>query len=120
MPMKPSLTRILDRYGHIIVSHSVDFSFDDEESESFAFTGNFYFKQGIRLVVREYCFPDGRHKYSFHVQDSENNLVFRYDNEPHWVNLPNFPHHKHLPDSVEPSTEMNLEMVFVELARLLS
>ncbi|MFY7997295.1 MAG: toxin-antitoxin system TumE family protein [Candidatus Kapaibacteriota bacterium] len=81
------------------------------------------FQHGVRLfhvVDREYYLPDGRHKYSFHVQDSANNFVFRYDNEPHWAELPNFPFHKHLSDSVEPSPEMTLEMVFVELETMLS
>jgi len=38
--------------------------------------------------------------YRYHFQDKQNNLVFRYDNTPHFQNLENFPHHKHLADKV--------------------
>jgi Family of unknown function (DUF6516) len=72
----------------------------------------------LRLIARDYYFSNGTRKYSFHVQDSNNNLVFRYDNEPHWNELPGFPYHKHLPGSVEPSAEMTLEMVLAELKKI--
>ena len=38
--------------------------------------------------------------YRYHFQDGQNNLVFRYDNTPHFPHLESFPHHKHLPNSV--------------------
>lgn len=38
--------------------------------------------------------------YRYHFQDKQNNLIFRYDNTPHFPELKNFPHHKHLPDEV--------------------
>jgi hypothetical protein len=38
--------------------------------------------------------------YRYHFQDRDNHLIFRYDNTPHFPNLPSFPHHKHLPDRV--------------------
>ncbi|CAK0775155.1 conserved hypothetical protein [Gammaproteobacteria bacterium] len=34
--------------------------------------------------------------YRYHCQDSRNRLIFRYDNAPHFPDLPSFPHHKHL------------------------
>ncbi len=35
--------------------------------------------------------------YSYQYMDTENNLIFRYDNTEHHrkLNLPTFPHHKH-------------------------
>jgi hypothetical protein len=39
-------------------------------------------------------------RYRYHFQDKEKNLVFRYDNTPHFPNLKSFPHHKHLKDEV--------------------
>ncbi len=30
----------------------------------------------------------------------QNNLVFRYDNTPHYPDLTSFPHHKHLQNNV--------------------
>lgn len=34
--------------------------------------------------------------YRYHCQDGSNRLIFRYDDTPHFPNLPSFPHHKHL------------------------
>ncbi len=39
--------------------------------------------------------------YRYHFQDQDNRLVFRYDDAPHFPNLPSFPHHKHTPITVE-------------------
>ena len=33
--------------------------------------------------------------YRYHFQDSQNKLVFRYDNTPHYPERKSFPHHKH-------------------------
>jgi hypothetical protein len=38
--------------------------------------------------------------YRYHFQDEQNNLIFRYDSTPHFPDLPSFPHHKHLFDTV--------------------
>ena len=38
--------------------------------------------------------------YRYHFQDNGHNLVFRYDNAPHFRGLKNFPHHKHVLDDV--------------------
>jgi hypothetical protein len=36
-------------------------------------------------------------------------IIIRWDNAPHYPQLSSFPHHKHLPDSVEESQEMTLK-----------
>ncbi|MBN1347891.1 hypothetical protein JXJ21_00635 [candidate division KSB1 bacterium] len=38
--------------------------------------------------------------YRYHFQDKQNNIIFRYDNTPHFPGLKTFPHHKHLADNV--------------------
>lgn len=38
--------------------------------------------------------------YRYHCQDADNRLIFRYDSTPHFPDLPTFPHHKHLPESI--------------------
>ena len=43
--------------------------------------------------------------YRYHFQDQQNNLIFRYDNTPHFPDLKSFPHHKHLKNKVEDSDE---------------
>ena len=38
--------------------------------------------------------------YRYHFQDESKQLVFRYDNTPHCPDLPLFPNHKHLRDTI--------------------
>ena len=33
--------------------------------------------------------------YRYHFQDEQNNLIFRYDNTPHFPDFPSFPHHRY-------------------------
>jgi hypothetical protein len=37
-------------------------------------------------------------KYSFHWQDAQGQLIRRWDNVPHYPDLPNAPHHVHQAD----------------------
>ncbi|MGA1874459.1 MAG: DUF6516 family protein [bacterium] len=34
-------------------------------------------------------------KYSYHWQNSNGELILRWDNKPHWKHLATFPHHRH-------------------------
>ncbi len=38
--------------------------------------------------------------YRYHFQDRQNNVVFRYDNTPHFADISTFPHHKYLEKKV--------------------
>ena len=49
--------------------------------------------------------------YRYHFQNEQNNLIFRYDNTPHFPDLPSFPHHKHLPNHVISCEQPNIELV---------
>ena len=57
--------------------------------------------------------------YRYHFQDQQNNLIFRYDNTPHFPDLKSFPHHKHLKNKVEDSDEP-LILNVIEEAKLLA
>jgi len=52
--------------------------------------------------------------YRYHFQDERNQLIFRYDSTPHFPNLPNFPHHKHLPDDIIASEKPEITQVLKE------
>ncbi len=52
--------------------------------------------------------------YRYHFQDKNDNLIFRYDNTPHFPKLGTFPHHKHLKDTVLPSVKPSIFMVIME------
>ena len=57
--------------------------------------------------------------YRYHFQNSQNNLVFRYDNTPHFPKIKSFPHHKHLKDNVIAVDKPSILKV-IEEARLLA
>ena len=59
-----------------------------------------------------------RLNYRYHFQDSQNNLIFRYDNTPHFPDLENFPHHKHLTNDVVSSNEPSVTRVIEETIQL--
>jgi hypothetical protein len=50
------------------------------------------------LVVRAFAIVKIR--YNYHYQRADSMLVFRYDNAPHYPDLPGFPEHKHEGDDV--------------------
>jgi Family of unknown function (DUF6516) len=52
--------------------------------------------------------------YRYHFQRADGELVFRYDNTPHFPDLPGFPHHKHLRDAVLASGKPDLLDVLQE------
>jgi len=53
--------------------------------------------------------------YRYHFQDKYNNLVFRYDNTPHFPDLKSFPNHKHLPDNVVSANRPSVTEVINEV-----
>lgn len=55
-------------------------------------------------------------KYRYQYMDSGTNLLFRYDNAPHYPQLKSFPHHKHTPSETIDHCEPTLEDVLMEIA----
>ena len=56
--------------------------------------------------------------YRYHFQDKNSELIFRYDNTPHFPDLPNFPHHKHSPAGAEPSKAPSILSAIAEAAEI--
>jgi hypothetical protein len=80
------------------------------------------FYNGFLLELNESLVFEGevRHLgYRYHCQDNENNLVFRYDNTPHFPELKTFPHHKHLSEEVNAAERPSVVQVLQE-SRLLA
>lgn len=73
---------------------------------------------GSSLFVKDYLFSDGKRKYSFHWQDSDEQCIIRWDNTPHHQHVKTFPFHKHVgkEETVEDSPVMNLEKVFAYIS----
>jgi len=56
------------------------------------------------------------YRYSYHYQDRNGHLIFRYDMAPHHREIQTFPHHKHTPSKkVIEATCPTLEQVLDEI-----
>jgi hypothetical protein len=80
------------------------------------------FKSGYLFELNEAAIVEvdqfRRLNYRYHFQNSQNNLVFRYDNTPHFPDLESFPHHKHLSNDVVSSDEPSVIRVIEEAIQL--
>jgi len=54
-------------------------------------------------------------RYSYHYQCADGRRIFRYDNAPHYSDLPGFPEHKHEDDQVTPAPAPDLSAVLREI-----
>ena len=68
------------------------------------------------LYIRENWALD-QTKYSYHWQDSEGNLILRWDNAPHHPHLDTSPHHVHKGKKVLPSFRVCIDEVLVEIEK---
>jgi Family of unknown function (DUF6516) len=89
--------------------------------------GKIDFQDNSLLYFREFVYVEitiDRKMYSYQYMNSENNLIFRYDNTEHHrkLNLPTFPHHKHdgSEDNVIQSDAPFLAEVLNEVAKILA
>lgn len=113
------LESIIESYGTIRTKTV----FKDKRSEYIGyFRAELFFHDGSSLHVREFIFTRSeidRYTYVYHYQDADNRLIFRYDNTRHFPELPNFPHHKHIPDDTVSAPEPDLQTVLDEVLGIL-
>ena len=55
-------------------------------------------------------------KYSYHCQKNDGDLIVRWDNKPHWIDMSTYPHHKHENDRVSPSHRVTIVDVLDQIA----
>ncbi len=82
----------------------------------------FYFKY-LLSISEALVIVDGQITaidYRYHFQDEQNNLIFRYDNTPHFPNLSSFPHHKHLQNQVIASEQPNIAIALQDVMNFLA
>lgn len=79
------------------------------------------FSQGFLLELNEAVVVEAgtlRHLgYRYHFQDDRNRLIFRYDNTPHFPELKNFPHHRHVEGGVMDCEKPSIPRVLEEASR---
>lgn len=92
------LAEIIGRYGQTDLIVSSELIVDARTSKLGIIKGALVFADGVRLFFTEYV--DTRYRlekltYSYHCQDSDANMLFRYDNAAHKPAL-SYARHKHL------------------------
>lgn len=58
-------------------------------------------------------------RYAYHYQNKSGEIIFRYDNTPHYPNILTYPHHKHVGSAVEPAQPPDLSEVLHEIDQLI-
>ena len=126
--MIPKLSRCLDRlYATIHSRHEIvveEFELFDHSaiagrtSELFV---TLRLWDGSMLQVHEalvvQAFTITKTRYNYHYQRADGTLVFRYDNAPHYPDLPGFPEHKHSGEQVLSAPAPDLSQVLIETDR---
>jgi len=106
------------------IVHSSSITYDKRSTYIGFIRGEIYFL-GSCLHFREFVnveqAPD-RYMYVYHYQYLDDAFVFRYNNTPHFPDLPTFPHHKHegSESNVVPATPPDLQAVLAETQRLIT
>lgn len=81
------------------------------------------FYNGCLLELNEsVIYQDGLEHlgYRYHFQGKDNELIFRYDNAPHFPDLPTFPEHKHHQTGVVSSAPPSILNAIEEAAEISS
>ena len=103
--------------------YSMEISLDDRRTLWFL-RGDVYFIDNSRLHFRELYFQEPqfyKKTYVYHYQDKNEKTIFRYDNAPHYPNLENAPHHKHIGDATVVSASIaDMEDVISEIELIIS
>lgn len=104
----------LDDYDDLITSYIIH---DLRESGEMHYMNiEVHFRDSSQLFIKEFK-QLGRRKYAFHWRKNSGELIVRWDNAPHFSNLSNFPHHRHLSDLVvEESYDISVDEVLQYIA----
>jgi hypothetical protein len=112
------LDEILDALRTSRIVRRVVFTRFDGVSNSYSLKVRVELANGWLLDCWEHKTPKIR-RYSFHVF-SDDKMIVRWDNTPHYPNLGGFPHHKHEGIKVSESGDMNIGGVLEELKKMVS
>jgi hypothetical protein len=58
-------------------------------------------------------------KYRFQYMSADGQMIFRYDNAPHYPDVASFPHHKHSINSVMPSSMPGIKDLLNEISAMI-
>ena len=107
------------------IVHSSSITYDKRSTHIGFIRGDIYFLDGSLLHLPEFVNVQHdieRYMYAYHYQRPDGTLVFRYDNAPHFPDLPTFPHHKHegRESDVVAATQPDLQAILTEIQGLIT
>ncbi len=115
------IIKLIEKYSALFASWKIIEY--DQDGPNLRLKAEFEFTDGSIFFVRQVVLREVTFKYAYHWQDKEGWLRCRWDNAPHWPNMPTHPHHKHIMTdgkiSVEISKGGDLEAIFEEIAQFL-
>ena len=112
-----NITKIIDEYSRTGLILSSEIAIDSRTEKIGLLKGSIIFINESRLFFTEYLdlrFKIDKITYSFHYQDKDVNLFFRYDNAAHKPKI-DHEHHKHIGSSVFQSEIPDLKDVLEEI-----
>lgn len=121
---------MLDRYLHRLYDTIISrgyaeierLDFDESPEHQGIIAGRLKFHDGSLLEFDEAIILRNeqivRLRYAYHYQNELGELIFRYDNAPHYPHILTYPHHKHVGLAVEPSRAPDLSDVLREIEQL--
>ena len=107
------MLNLIEKYRRFIKAFHV--SQYELEANTYRLKMQITFIDESNLVIKEYLFKNRERKYAYHWSDKNGNLICRWDNAKHWMDIPTFPHHKHFGSEVVESTETTLEDVLFSI-----
>ena len=113
------IKRIIDQYAATSFVLEAQIRFDLRPGDQGYLTGTVIFADDSKLHFSEYVDQTGavvdKLMYTYHYQDTGNQLIFRYDNALYKPTLPSV-EHKHLPTQIIAAPALTLDEVLAEIA----
>ena len=99
-----------------------DFQIENRGDVALYLRGKIIFTNESELQFKEYFITIPIMKkvaYSYHYQNRDKELIFRYDNAEHHKEIETYPYHKHVTNEVLPSDILSLKEVIKEILKTL-
>ena len=115
-----NLTNALNDYAELGLIAASELSTDFRSDKIGFLSGKIAFIDGSTLFFKEYLdlrYRVDKKTYSFHYQDCDALLRFRYDNALHKPD-PGFLEHKHVADDIIPAAIPDLRDILEEIAQM--
>jgi hypothetical protein len=112
------IEKVLSDYNHIVEDYIINKQTFTQEKG--AIESEVFFNDSSQLEFNEVVNTNqiSKQKYSYHYMDKNKEMIFRYDSVQHHRDIKTFPHHKHIQNGIEESTEPDLERILKEIENM--